>query len=75
MQVSESLPASGLLERSSRSLTSPSQKHLAQSRTWHEFTAYDASYLHFAIRDSAPLATVDVDLRRAAAEAGVALIG
>lgn len=34
-------------------------------------SAYDASHLELALRSSRPLATLDVDLRRAAAKAGV----
>jgi predicted nucleic acid-binding protein len=34
-------------------------------------SSYDASYLELALRNGAPLATLDDDLRRAAAKAGV----
>jgi predicted nucleic acid-binding protein len=40
-----------------------------------DLTAYDAAYLALAARRGLPLATVDDRLRRAAASAGVALIG
>lgn len=38
-----------------------------------ELTAYDAAYLDLALRESAPLATHDEALRRAAAKVGVEL--
>lgn len=41
----------------------------------YHLTTYDASYLHLAIRARVPLATIDTDLRKAASDAGVALIG
>jgi len=39
----------------------------------HRLTPYDAAYLELALRLSAPLATLDKDLRRAAEQAGVIL--
>lgn len=39
----------------------------------HRLTAYDAAYLELAIREGLPLATLDGDLRQAAAATGVAL--
>ena len=39
----------------------------------HRLTPYDAAYLELALRLSAPLATLDKDLRRAAERAGVLL--
>jgi predicted nucleic acid-binding protein len=44
------------------------------ARTYH-LSAYDAAYLELAIREGLPLATLDDDLRRAASDAGVALVG
>lgn len=38
-------------------------------------TIYDAVYLELALRSGLPLATLDSDLRRAAAELGVSLLG
>jgi predicted nucleic acid-binding protein len=38
-------------------------------------TAYDASYLEFAMRSRVPLATLDDAMRRAARDAGVAVWG
>jgi predicted nucleic acid-binding protein len=44
------------------------------SRT-HSLTTYDAAYLDLALRTHLPLASLDVDLRRAAATLGVQLLG
>lgn len=41
----------------------------------HGLTAYDATYLELAQRTGLPLATLDADLRRAARDEGIALIG
>lgn len=46
---------------------------LTTARTFH-LSAYDAVYLDLARRERLPLATLDEDLRSAAAPAGVALI-
>lgn len=43
--------------------------------TLHGLTIYDASYLELAVRLNAPLATLDRDLRQAAAAEGVPLLG
>lgn len=40
----------------------------------HRLTAYDAAYMELAIRRALPLATLDEDLRRADAAAGVPLV-
>jgi len=40
----------------------------------HRLTAYDAAYLELAIREGLPLATLDSDLRKAAAAAGAPLV-
>ena len=45
--------------------------HLSQQ---HGLTLYDAAYLELAERCALPLATLDVDLRRAAIEDGVAVL-
>jgi predicted nucleic acid-binding protein len=50
------------------------QQILPLARNYH-ISAYDAAYLELAIRERLPLATLDDDLRRAASDAGVALIG
>jgi predicted nucleic acid-binding protein len=39
----------------------------------HGLTAYDAAYLELSIRHSAPLATLDGNLRKAAKESGIKL--
>jgi predicted nucleic acid-binding protein len=44
------------------------------ARRFH-LSAYDAAYPELAIREGLPLATLDDDLRRGAAGAGVALVG
>ncbi|MBA3484518.1 MAG: type II toxin-antitoxin system VapC family toxin [Pirellulales bacterium] len=41
----------------------------------HDLTSYDAVYLELAIRTGLPLATLDGQLRAAAAERGVPLLG
>ena len=50
------------------------QQVLPLARRYY-LSAYDAAYLELAIREGLPLATLDDDLRRAAADAGVALVG
>jgi predicted nucleic acid-binding protein len=40
----------------------------------HRLSVYDAAYLEVAQREGFPLATLDADLRRAAADEGVALV-
>jgi predicted nucleic acid-binding protein len=40
----------------------------------HRLSVYDAAYLELAQREGVPLATLDVDLRKAAANEGVALL-
>jgi predicted nucleic acid-binding protein len=41
----------------------------------HHLTVYDATYLELALRLTLPLATLDDDLRRAAQQEGVPLLG
>lgn len=41
----------------------------------HNLTAYDAAYLDLAIQERVPLATLDDDLRNAARQAHVPLVG
>jgi predicted nucleic acid-binding protein len=41
----------------------------------HQLTVYDATYLELALRLSFPLATLDDDLRKAAQQEGVPLLG
>jgi predicted nucleic acid-binding protein len=40
----------------------------------HQLSEYDASYLELALRETLPLATLDDALRRAAKNAGIALL-
>jgi len=40
----------------------------------HGLTVYDASYLELALRRQLPLATLDSDLRRAAASEAIVLL-
>ncbi len=40
----------------------------------HRLSAYDASYLELALRTALPLATLDVELQRAATQAGAQLL-
>lgn len=49
--------------------------HLPPLCQTYGLTGYDAAYLELAKRRQLPLATLDDDLRRAAAELGVAVIG
>jgi predicted nucleic acid-binding protein len=41
----------------------------------YKLTVYDATYLELALRLSLPLATLDQDLRKAAEQEGVLLLG
>jgi predicted nucleic acid-binding protein len=41
----------------------------------HQLSVYDAAYLELAQREALPLATLDGQLQKAAAEEGVALVG
>ena len=50
------------------------QQILPLARAYH-MSAYDAAYLELSIREGLPLATLDDGLRRAASDAGVALVG
>ena len=49
--------------------------HLLPLCRAHRLTSYDAIYLELAIRRSLPLATLDLDLRRAAKKLGVSVLG
>lgn len=49
--------------------------HLLPLARQHGLTIYDAAYLDLALRRGIPLATLDDDLRRAAADAGIRLLG
>ena len=41
----------------------------------HGLTVYDAAYLELALREGIPLMTLDNDLRKAARDSGVPLVG
>ena len=49
--------------------------HLLPICRKHKLTSYDAMYLDLAVRRDLPLATLDLDLRKAAKSAGVTLLG
>ncbi len=49
--------------------------HLLALCRRHRLTSYDAIYLDLAVRRSLPLATLDDDLRKAAKQLGVGLLG
>lgn len=49
-------------------------KDLVDLATQYSLTAYDAVYLELALRTGLPLATLDNELKRAALEAGVAVV-
>src|ERR1035441_2156501 len=51
---------------------SPDENAVLRLARTHRLSVYDASYLELAQRESLPLATLDADLRRAAAGEGVA---
>lgn len=63
----KALPIEAAQETSSEILELPT---LAQA---HALTSYDAAYLGLAVRLHLPLATTDVDLRRAASSIGLGL--
>ena len=49
--------------------------HLLPLCRAHRLTSYDAIYLDLAVRRDLPLATLDVDLRKAAKKLGLDLLG
>lgn len=49
--------------------------HLLPLCRAHKLTSYDAAYLDLAVRRRLPLASLDEDLRAAAEELGVSLLG
>lgn len=55
------------------SASAASIRQLVDTGATAELTAYDAAYLDLALRESAPLATQDEALRRAAIQVGVEL--
>ena len=46
----------------------------SRARKWN-LSAYDAAYIDLALRRKLPLATADVDLKRAAAAEGIQVLG
>jgi predicted nucleic acid-binding protein len=52
----------------------PDESAVLRLARTHRLSAYDAAYLELAQREGLPLATLDDDLRRAAADEGVALL-
>lgn len=76
-RITESDTASFLLNLSLLRLRvdpSPDENALLRLARAHRLSAYDAAYLELAQRERLPLATLDADLRRAAAGEGVALV-
>ena len=49
--------------------------HILTLSRAHNLTSYDAAYLDLAVRRNLPLASLDVDLRRAAKKVGITLLG
>ena len=52
----------------------PQETRILTLARQHRLTVYEASYLELAQREMAPRATLDADLRKAAAALGIALI-
>ena len=52
----------------------PEESAILRLARVHRLSVYDAAYLELAQRERLPLATLDADLRKAAAGAGVALV-
>lgn len=52
----------------------PDENAVLRLARTHRLSVYDAAYLELAQRECLPLATLDVDLRKAAAAEGVALL-
>jgi predicted nucleic acid-binding protein len=48
--------------------------HVLSFARQEQLTEYDASYVELALRETLPLATLDDELRRAAKNAGIALV-
>ncbi len=53
----------------------PGEATVLQLARTHRLTVYDATYLELAQRENLPLATLDADLRKAAARESVPLVG
>jgi predicted nucleic acid-binding protein len=52
----------------------PDESAVLRLARTHRLSAYDAAYLELAQREGLPLATLDTDLQKAAADEGVALL-
>jgi len=52
----------------------PDESAVLRLARTHRISVYDAAYLELAQREGLPLATLDADLRRAAAGEGVAVV-
>src|SRR5207253_1828584 len=74
--VSQFLAALGnLLIQFDDQLPARAFDHILPLSRAYNLTTYDAAYLYLAIRRHLPLASLDMDLRRAAKAAGVKLLG
>jgi predicted nucleic acid-binding protein len=76
-RITESGTASFLLNLSRLRLRidrSPDENAVLRLARAHWLSVYDGAYLELAQREGLPLATLDADLRRAAAGEGVALV-
>ena len=52
----------------------PDESAVLRLARTHRLSVYDSAYLELAQREGLPLATLDVDLQKAAADSGVALL-
>jgi predicted nucleic acid-binding protein len=52
----------------------PDESAVLRLARTHRLSVYDAAYLELALRERLPLATLDADLRKAAASEGIALV-
>jgi predicted nucleic acid-binding protein len=76
-RIAESDTAAFLLNLSLlrlRADQSPDENAVLRLARSHRLSVYDAAYLELARREGLPLATLDADLRKAAASEGVSLV-
>jgi predicted nucleic acid-binding protein len=76
-RIAESDTAAFLLHLSLlrlRADQSPDEHGVVRLARAHRLSVYDATYLELAQREGLPLATLDADLRKAAASEGVVLV-
>ena len=76
-RIAESDTAAFLLNLSLlrlRADQSPDENAVLRLARSHRLSVYDAAYLELAQREGLPLATLDADLRKAAASEGVSLV-